>query len=230
LNPIKCVIIDDEELARKLLETYVERVSYLKWEASFENPLDGLSFLKSNPVDLLFLDIQMPQLKGTAFAELIAKSKTQIIFTTAYSEYAIKGFELNVLDYLLKPITFKRFLNAVERFPSKEPAGVIDDGHIVIKSGYNLHREPITNILYVESDSEYVHYYLESGKKITSNQSLTKLQGQLPPHFLRIHRSFIVNGQKVMGLKGRELQMQNSSILPISNTYYEEVKSILFGS
>lgn len=89
---IHCIIIDDEELARKLLETYVQKVDFLQWQGSFENPLDGLSFLKSNSVELLFLDIQMPELKGTDFAELIIKSNTKVIFTTAYSEYALKGF------------------------------------------------------------------------------------------------------------------------------------------
>lgn len=224
MSPISCVIIDDEELARTLLETYVGKVSSLKWLASFENPLEGLTFLNSNQVDLLFIDIQMPELSGTDFAELIAKSRTKVIFTTAYSEYAIKGFELNALDYLLKPITFNRFLAAVQKFSkddtqSKEP--------IVVKSGYDLYKIAPDDILYIESDSEYVHYHLENGKKIMANQSLSKLLPTLPESFLRVHRSYIVNGEKVTGLKGRELVILDKKI-PVSDSFYEAVKSKLF--
>lgn len=227
MNPISCVIIDDDELARELLETYVERVSFLSWQGSFENPLDGLSFLKSNAVDLLFLDIQMPEIKGTDFAELITRSKPKIVFTTAYSEYALKGFELNAMDYLLKPITFNRFLRAVEKFPGNKSADHIRTDHIVIKSGYDFHRVSSEEILYIESYSEYVHYHLENGSKVTANQSLSKLVSLLPESFLRVHRSYIVNGQKVSGLKGRELLINNLSI-PISDSYYEKVKAQLF--
>jgi DNA-binding LytR/AlgR family response regulator len=224
MKTINCIIIDDEELARTLLETYVEKVPFLKLEGSFENPMEALSFIKDNAIDLMFLDIQMPEIKGTDFAELIVKTQTQIIFTTAYSEYAIKGFELNVLDYLLKPITFNRFLSAVEKFPK---TALEQNEHLVIKSGYDLHKIAPNDILYIVSDSEYVNYHLENGKKIMVNQSLIKLLSVLPDSFLRVHRSYIVNGQKVSGLKGRELLIMDKKI-PVSDTYYEVVKSKLF--
>ncbi len=224
---INCVIIDDEELARKLIKTYIDKVDSLRWQASFENPLDGLSFMKANSVDLLFLDIQMPDLKGTDFAALIAKSDTKVIFTTAYSEYALKGFELNALDYLLKPITFNRFLTAVEKFPKGEATDPASIKPIVIKSGYDLYKVSPQEILYIESDGEYVHYHLDTGKKITANQSLKKLLPTLPDSFLRVHRSYIVNGQKVSSLKGRKLSI-NDSTIPVSDSYYEAVKSLLF--
>ncbi|MEO0726282.1 MAG: LytTR family DNA-binding domain-containing protein [Bacteroidota bacterium] len=224
---IHCIIIDDEELARKLLETYVQKVDFLQWQGSFENPLDGLSFLKSNSVELLFLDIQMPELKGTDFAELIIKSNTKVIFTTAYSEYALKGFELSALDYLLKPITFKRFLSAVEKFPRKEFINHASLKPIIIKSGYDFHKVLPQTILYIESNGEYVHYHLEDGKKLTAYQSLSKLIKTLPDSFLRVHRSYIVNGQKVSGLKSRNLLLSDIKI-PVSDSYLEAVKSILF--
>lgn len=224
---IKCVIIDDEELARKLLKTYINKVASLQWQASFESPLEGLSFLKSTPVDLLFLDIQMPDLKGTDFAELIAKSSTKVIFTTAYSEYALKGFELNALDYLLKPITFNRFLSAVEKFPKREVPDQDYTKPIVIKSGYDLYKVSPQEMLYIESNGEYVHYHLENGKKITANQSLSKLLPTLPDFFLRVHRSYIVNGQHVSSLKGRKLLIKDLTI-PVSDSYYEAVKATLF--
>ncbi|MBX2875775.1 MAG: LytTR family DNA-binding domain-containing protein [Saprospiraceae bacterium] len=224
---INCVIIDDEELARKLLKTYISKVASLQWQASFENPLDGLSYLKAHPVDLLFLDIQMPDLKGTDFAELIAKSNTKVIFTTAYSEYALKGFELNALDYLLKPITFNRFLSAVEKFPKREIRDYVSAKPIVIKSGYDLYKVSPQEILYIESNGEYVHYHLKNRKKITAHQSLSKLLPTLPDFFLRVHRSYIVNGQHVSSLKGRKLLLKDLTI-PVSDSYYEVVKSTLF--
>lgn len=224
MNPISCIIIDDEELARKLLETYVDKIEYLQCKASFEDPMMALSYLKEHTVDLLFLDIQMPQLKGTEFADLISKMKVRIVFTTAYSEYALQGFELNAMDYLVKPITFKRFLNAVEKFPQ---SGTRTDDALIIKSGYDLHKVVVNDIIYIQSDSEYVRYFLENGKKIMEHQSLSKLATTLPGHFLRVHRSFIVNTKKVTGLKGRDLILSEHKIA-VSDTYFDKVKKALF--
>jgi DNA-binding LytR/AlgR family response regulator len=227
MSPIRCIIIDDEELARKLLETYAGKVEHLEYKASFENPLEALSFLKKNDIDLIFLDIQMPELKGTDFAELILKSNTRIIFTTAYSEYALEGFELNALDYLLKPITFERFLKAISKFenklmPSKDTTG------ITVKSGYDLYRLEYRDIFYIESDSEYVHYHMADGKKIMSNQSLKKLEELLPSNmFFRVHRSYIVNKTWVKALKGRDLLINEVNI-PVSDSYYETVRKNMF--
>ncbi|MEL6535351.1 MAG: LytTR family DNA-binding domain-containing protein, partial [Bacteroidota bacterium] len=176
----------------------------------------------------LFLDIQMPEITGTEFAQLLSNDdRPKVVFTTAYSEYALKGFELSVLDYLLKPITFSRFLTAVEKFPREGSSVGVPTEHIVIKSGHDYHRVDAEDILYIESDSEYVHYHLESGQKIMAYQSLNKLVTSLPDSFLRVHRSYIVNGQKVSGLTGRELLIKGQAI-PISDSYYEQVKAKLF--
>lgn len=219
-----CIIIDDEELARTLLNTYVDKVDYLQLKASFENPLEALTFLKENSVDLIFLDIQMPQLKGTDFAELVQKTGVQIIFTTAYSEYALQGFELSALDYLLKPITFKRFLSAVEKLPKTL---TMDSDKITIKSGYDLHKIAFAEILYIESDSEYVNYHLTNGKKIMAYQSLSKLAAMLPDTFMQVHRSYVINKEKVTGLKGRDVLLTDR-IVPVSDRYFEQVKNKLF--
>lgn len=219
-----CIIIDDEELARTLLNTYVDKVDYLQLKASFENPLEALTFLKENSVDLIFLDIQMPQLKGTDFAELVQKTGVQIIFTTAYYEYALQGFELSALDYLLKPITFKRFLSAVEKLPKTL---TMDSDKITIKSGYDLHKIAFAEILYIESDSEYVNYHLTNGKKIMAYQSLSKLAAMLPDTFMQVHRSYVINKEKVTGLKGRDVLLTDK-IVPVSDRYFEQVKNKLF--
>ena len=226
MHKLKCIVVDDEELARGLIKTYIDKLEYLECVATFESPLEALTLLKSSKIDLLFLDIQMPDIKGTEFAELIDATETRIVFTTAYSEYALKGFELNALDYLVKPITFKRFLSAVEKFPKNE---IATDNYLVIKSGYDLHKVLLVDIVYIESDSEYVKYYFENGKKIMANQSLSKLVTSLPDYFLRVHRSYIVNKHKVTGLKGRDLLLSENQI-PVSDSYYDIVKKELFTS
>ncbi len=221
---LKCIVVDDEELARELIKAYIDKLDYLECVAIYESPLEALATIKNSKIDLLFLDIQMPDIKGTEFADLISNTDTRIIFTTAYSEYALKGFELNALDYLVKPVTFKRFLSAIEKFPKKEGTS---NNTIVIKSGYDLHKLRTKNIIYIESDSEYVNYHLENGHKLMANQSLSKLVTILPDHFLRVHRSYIINKQKVTGLKGRVLLLSEKKI-PVSDSYYDMVKSTLF--
>jgi len=219
----KCLIIDDEELARGLLKTYVEKVDFLELTGSFESPLDALQILKSEAIDLIFLDIQMPDLKGTDFARLV-DPKTKIIFTTAYAEYALDGFELNALDYLLKPIPFERFLTAVNKLSSI--SSIEPQTTITVKSGYDLHKISLEEITHIESDSEYVIFYT-GNKKVMSNQSLKSLERTLPKNFMRVHRSFIVNKNKVTGLKSRELLLSEIRI-PVSDSYFELVKKELF--
>lgn len=225
MGSIKCLIVDDEELARSLLKTYIAKVNFLELVADFENPLDAIQVLKEQKIDLLLLDIQMPEIKGTEFAKMIPRS-TQVIFTTAYSEYALEGFELNAIDYLLKPITFERFLKAVNKIRTNADQDVSEDS-IIVKSGYDLHKLRYASILYIESDSEYAIYHTPTGK-IMSNQSLTALEKKLPTAlFMRVHRSFIVNKKKVSALKGRDLFIDQTAI-PVSARYFELVKSNLF--
>tara|TARA_R100000935_G_scaffold2714_6_gene7498 strand:+ start:11521 stop:12192 length:672 start_codon:yes stop_codon:yes gene_type:complete len=223
MSRTKCIIIDDEELARGLLKTYVEKLGTLELIGSFESPIDALQILKTETIGLIFLDIQMPDLKGTDFAKLV-DAKTKIIFTTAYSEYALDGFELNALDYLLKPITFERFLTAVnklEAINSNESQTTI-----TVKSGYDLHKLNLEEITHIESDSEYVIFYT-GNKKVMSNQSLKSLERSLPKNFMRVHRSFIINKNKVTGLKSRDLLISELRI-PVSDSYFELVKKELF--
>ncbi|WP_298540183.1 LytTR family DNA-binding domain-containing protein [uncultured Aquimarina sp.] len=222
---LKCLIIDDEELARALLKTYIDKLDFIDIIGSFENPIDAMESLKNESIDVVFLDIQMPELKGTDFAKLIPSS-TQVIFTTAYSEYALEGFELNALDYLLKPITFDRFLVAVTKIKKNIPPTNIEDT-ITIKSGYDLHKIKYCDIHYIESDSEYVVFNTDS-KKIMSHQTLKSLNEALPnSFFIRVHRSFIVNKYKVTALKGKDLFLSEIKI-PVSSSYYESVKEQLF--
>lgn len=223
----KCIIIDDEELARGLIQSYVSKLDFLELVGSYENPLEALDCLKKESIDIVFLDIQMPEIKGTDFAKLIPQS-TKVIFTTAYSEYALEGYELNVMDYLLKPITFQRFLKAVQKLKPEVPLKNESEKTITVKSGYDLFKLKIDEITHIESDSEYAVFYTNS-KKIMSLQSLKSLEKTLDPSdFIRVHRSFIVNKSKVTGLKGRDLSLGTIQI-PVSDSYYELVKKELFG-
>ncbi|WP_417444425.1 LytR/AlgR family response regulator transcription factor [Joostella sp.] len=225
----RCLIIDDEELARALIKSYIDKLDFLKLVASFESPLDAMQILKEEAVDLIFLDIQMPNIKGTDFAKLIPKN-TKVIFTTAYSEYALEGFELDALDYLLKPISFERFLKAVNKLQEQNtthPLANDENKTITVKSGYDLYKLKVDDILYIESDSEYVNFYT-ADKKIMSLQSLKSLEKILNPSvFIRVHRSYLINKNKVTGLKGRFLVISEANI-PISDFKFNSVKNQLF--
>ena len=224
---LKCLVIDDEELARELLNIYINKLDFIKIVGSFENPLNAIEVLKNESIDIVFLDIQMPEIKGTDFAKMIPSS-TQIIFTTAYSEYALEGFELNAIDYLLKPITFDRFLTAINKIHKSNPLPSRESEEtITIKSGYDLHKIKYNDILFVESDSEYVVFNTVT-KKIMSHQTLKSLNDKLPnTMFMRVHRSFIINKNKVTALKGKDLLLSDIKI-PVSSSYYDLVKDQLF--
>jgi DNA-binding LytR/AlgR family response regulator len=224
MNSINCIVVDDEELARSLLITYIDKLEFLNLIGEAENPLEALNLMKEHSVDLLFLDIQMPEIKGTEFAKMV-NPDTKIIFTTAYSQYALEGFELNAVDYLLKPITFERFLTAVNKVKTNQPIETSDT--IIIKSGYDLHKVRYEDILYVVSDSEYVTFHL-ADRKIISNQRLKTVEQELPnSQFMRVHRSYIINKQRVTGLKGRDLLL-SEIIIPVSDSYFENAKKELF--
>jgi DNA-binding LytR/AlgR family response regulator len=187
--------------------------------------LEALQILQNQDIDLLFLDIQMPELSGTSVAKIV-NPKTRIIFTTAYSQYALDGFDLNVLDYLLKPITFERFEQAIVK--AKNYFQIHNQPNtITIKSGYDLHKIRLEDILFIEGSSEYVTFQTTE-KRIMSYQTLKSLEVSLPNHqFMRVHRSYIVNRNKVDSLKGKEILIENFKI-PVSETYLEEVKRSLF--
>lgn len=222
---LKCIIIDDEELAILLLKSYIEKLDFLDLVATFEMPLEAMSIFKKESIDVVFLDIQMPDLKGTDFAKMIPAS-TKIIFTTAYTEYAVKSYELNALDYLLKPISFDRFLIAVQKIPILQK-NELEKNTLTVKSGYDLHKLKYHDILYVESDSEYVIFHTTK-EKIMSLQRLKVIEEMLPSTiFQRVHRSYIVNKKLVTTLKGKDLFISDLKI-PVSNKYLELVKEKLF--
>jgi DNA-binding LytR/AlgR family response regulator len=238
MNNLTCIIVDDEELARKLLETYVEKLPSLSLLKSYKNPELAIEFLKENPVDLVLLDIQMPELSGLEFVKQMDNIKPHIIFTTAYSDFALDGFALDVTDYLLKPFSFERFSAAIKKVEevvelerkanlfTKEEDEVAKE-ILLVKSEHKIHRLLIKDIDYIQSMREYVAYY-RSGKRLLSLNSLKHLEEQLAPNgFIRIHKSYLVDSGKVQMLEGNALHI-NGEKLPIGASYKEKVVKLLF--
>ena len=237
---ISCIIVDDEELARTLLENYINRLPYLNLVGKCSNPIEALQLLQNQSVDLIFLDIQMPEMTGTDFLKSLSH-KPMVVFTTAYAEYALEGFELDVIDYLLKPFPFERFLKAVnkatdisklkykgENISVESPkSSSTQKNYILVKSEHKVYRISYDDIRYIQSMREYVAFYTPVGK-ILSLGSLKKLEVDLPRNqFLRIHKSYIISQEKVSTLEGNMVHIGKEKI-PIGASYREEILKILF--
>ncbi|TNE53851.1 MAG: response regulator transcription factor [Bacteroidetes bacterium] len=212
---ISCIIVEDEPLALKRTKSYVLKTPILELMGSFENANDALKFLTTQPIDLIFLDIRMDELTGIEFLET-ANVKSKIIFTTAFEEYAIKGYELNVLDYLLKPFTYPRFLQAINKYESvnNEPSN-----YIFVKSGYALEKVYLNEVLYIEGMGDYRRIHTSSNKKIMTLQTFTELQQLLPKmNFQRVHKSYLVSIEKIDVIERNFIAIGKEKI-PISATY-----------
>ena len=225
---LTCAIIDDEPLAVELLESYVRKTPFLELKGAYNGGITALEALKTEPVDLLFCDIQMPELSGLEFARIISK-ETKIVFTTAFDQYAIDGYNVNALDYLLKPISFERFLQtvnkALEWFDIQDRQKTMrEDRFVFVKSEYKLQKINFDDILYVEGVKDYVKFYFtDSSKNIMSLMNMKKVEEYLPsPEFMRIHRSYIVHMPKVE-LIDRFRIVIGDQYLPISESYKNEM-------
>lgn len=223
---INCNAIDDEPLALSKLESFIIKVPDMKLTRIFDNAIDAIGWLKENSVDLIFLDIQMEQLTGIQFLETIG-STSRVIITSAYDQYAIKGFELNVTDYLLKPFSFQRFLQAVnkvmEYFAQKPEGKKTTSGYdtfIFVKTEYRLERVDIDDILYIEGMKDYLRIIC-TDKKIMTLQSFARIEESLPAKkFCRVHKSFIVAIDKIKSIERGVILIADQRI-PVSNTYKE---------
>ena len=228
---INCAIIDDEPLAAGLLESYVAKTPYLNLTGTYNSAITAMRDLRDNPVPLLFLDIQMPELSGVEFAKILPKD-TKIIFTTAFPQYALEGYKVNALDYLLKPISYEDFLRATEKAQDwynmiQKHETYNDDRIMFIKSEYKLLRVCLDDILYVEGLKDYVRICLKNGEKIMSLMSMKKLEDYLPrPEFLRTHRSYIVHMPEVRSIDRFRIVF-GDMFIPISDNYKEEVQQYL---
>lgn len=226
----RCLIVDDEPLAIELLKNHVTQLDTLEIAGACNNALKASEMLRTTHVDLLFLDIKMPQVSGIEFLKML-RQPPAVIFTTAYREYAMDGYELDVVDYLLKPITFDRFFKAVERYYSRkiplagsqvQPTSAAE-ACIYIKIANKTHRLPVNEILYIESLKDYIAVHRTDGSSLSAKYKISDLEEELKGQpFLRIHRSFIVNLQKVSAYTMQDVEIGNIE-LPIGNSYREYV-------
>lgn len=230
---LKCVIIDDEPLAIDVIKNYIARIKGLEITASFNSALDSLEFFQQNKVDLLFLDINMPVLDGYSFIKSL-NNRPQVIITTAHEEYAVKGYELEILDYLVKPIPFPRFLKAVNKAllqrRSVAQNTAFKKEHIFVKvDSKKLKKIFIDDILLVESLKDYIKIITNSGNYIV-HQSLTGITNDLPSHsFLRIHRSYTVAVNKIDVVEGNSLEI-NGIRYTIGRSYISDAKKRILDS
>ncbi len=234
---IHCLIVDDEQLARDMLGAYCQKISFLNITGKCKSAAEAAVFLKEKNIELIFLDINMPKQSGVDFLRQL-KKPPKVIFTTAYSEYAIEGYELDVVDYLLKPIGFERFENAVlkakELSETKTKAIAFDaaqsfeNQHILVKEGYSQHIVFLKDIIHVKAMREYVVYHTSNGK-LMELSPISSVEKLLPSeHFIRIHRSFLVAKSAVTGHEKKSLLLKDGTILPLGKTYKQWVLKELF--
>ena len=228
------MIVDDEPLAIEVLESYVARMDELELVATSDNAIKAFEILKKQPVDLLFLDIQMPKLNGIEFLKILDPSP-KVVFTTAYREYALESYELNVLDYLLKPISFERFLKTINKISNSEaplvseslPTKEVEEPYIFMKSDRKMVKVMLKDICYIESLKDYIRIKTDEGKDIVSLQKISYVEEKLPSQqFLRIHRSFIVSVKKIEKFSSQTVEIKGKEI-PIGRNYKSEVASFL---
>jgi DNA-binding LytR/AlgR family response regulator len=225
---IRCLIADDEPLALDVLSRYIATVPSLELLASFQKPVEAFDYLQHHAVDLLFIDIKMPGITGVELIKSLHNSP-EVVFTTAFREYAVEGFELQVLDYLVKPISLNRFLQTIDKYykrgVSKEANQRSSDGHqsfIFIKDGKAMVKVPLDEILFVEALKNYVRLKTIS-KDIISYHSMSYMEDKLPPHqFQRIHKSFLINLNRVDRYSGDSVQI-GDKMLSIGKTYQDTV-------
>ena len=225
---INCAIIDDEPLAAGLLKSYAEKTPFLNLIGTYGSAVEAMKELRNNPAHLLFLDIQMPELSGIEFAKILPK-ETKVIFTTAFEQYAIEGYKVSALDYLMKPVSYEEFLKAANKAldwfcVSQKKQTYAADRFMYVKSDYKLVRVALDDILYIEGLKDYIRIYLADGQKIMSLMNMKKMEDYLPrPEFLRTHRSYIVHMSKAEAIERFRIVF-GDQYLPISDSYKEDVQ------
>lgn len=231
---LKCAIVDDEPLALELLKSYVKKAPVLELNGAYSSAIEAMKMLPDNPVDLLFLDIQMPELNGLEFSHMVPED-TRIVFTTAFGQYALDGYKVNALDYLLKPISYTDFLQSVnkavqwfdrKRGTDNEPTDKPD--FIYVKSDYKLIQISLKDILYIEGLKDYVKIHLEGeSRPILSLTSLKALEEKLPTdRFIRVHRSYIVQKQKNKVIDKARIVF-GKEYIPVSESYKQELQNYI---
>lgn len=232
---LRCLLIDDEPPALKVLESHISQINGLEIVAQCKNALEALDVLGSKAVDLMFLDIKMPKILGTDFLKNLSHPP-KVIFVTAYRDYAVDGYDLDVVDFLVKPVSFERFVKAirkVQRMMGHDVPSAINnnksnaDAFVYLKVDRIMQKVFVDDILYIESWKDYIKVFLTTGKNILVKQSISAMENLLSDHkFLRVHRSFMVSVEKISGYNALSVQV-NSTEIPIGRLYKQSVMDIL---
>ncbi|MCR8557783.1 LytTR family DNA-binding domain-containing protein [Mucilaginibacter sp. BJC16-A38] len=229
MKKLNCIIVDDEPVARKILHEFVEQVPFLNMQGKFENAAKAELFLRNNNVDLIFLDIEMPKTSGLQFLQKMEFESTMAILTTAFPQYALEGYELDIIDYLLKPFAFNRFLKAVHKardFYQMRAGSSTPQSYIFIKSEKRIEKLELADIMYAESTGNYVSIFTEN-QKVIAYLTMKSLECQLPEKmFIKIHQSYLVNCDRIQAIEGNEIKIGNRS-LPMSRNYRDNVMNIV---
>ena len=233
---IRCLAIDDEPLALQQLTTYIQKVPFLELAAQCQSALEARKFLEQDSVDAIFCDINMPDLNGMDFVKSL-QAPPLIVFTTAYSEYAVEGFKVNAVDYLLKPFGLDDFRRAANRIKERQESVSTNIQHpipntqpasLFVKTDYRMVKISIADIRYIEGMSEYLKIYLEGEEKpIITLLSMKKIETRLPENFMRIHRSYIVNLHKILEVNKNRIIMDAETYLPVGDMYKEAFQQYL---
>lgn len=229
----KCLIVDDEPLAVQLLKRHIEELGNMQLMGTCNNAIEASSFLMQNSIELLFLDIQMPRLTGIEFLKAL-KNPPPVILTTAHREFALDGYELDVIDYLLKPITFERFLTSIDKYYRRKEKITLTTSiqsssmlevYVRIKSGIKTYQFNESDILYIESRKDFIQIHLKDGEKPMLKYRLGQIEQELSESFIRIHKSFIINKKKINSFTPNSIEIGNN-VLVIGNVYKSKFEQI----
>jgi len=235
---ISCIAIDDEPLAVKKISAYIQKTSFLELVAECRSAFEAMEILNNRAIQLLFIDINMPDLSGLEFVKSLT-DKPYIVFTTAYSEYAVEGFQVDAADYLLKPVNYSSFLKAANKVKnlidlntnSQKESIRATASHLFVKSDYKLIRIELDDIRYIESQHEYIKIHLVNNKPVMTQLSMKSIEEQLPSdRFMRVHRSFIVNLKRVSVVERNRIVFDGKVYIPVSEQYKENFQAYLDGN
>ncbi len=238
---IRCIIVDDEPLALHVLEDYMSKIPFLQLVKATTNPIEALTLVQEGNVDLVFLDVQMPELTGIQFLR-IANGKAKVILTTAYPQYALEGYDLDVIDYLLKPIAFDRFFKSVQKAqavlqpaakpiqpePAQRPQQDFLSDFIFVKTEHKIQKVYLNEILFIEGLKDYISIFT-TAERIITLQNMKKMEDALPiKHFMRVHKSYIVSINKIDSIERSRIFM-GDKVIPVGDTYRDEFFKIVDG-
>jgi two-component system, LytTR family, response regulator LytT len=235
---ISCITIDDEPLAVKKLSAYVQKTTFLELVAECRSAFEAMEIINNRTIQLIFIDINMPDLSGLEFVKSLT-DKPYIVFTTAYSEYAVEGFQVDAADYLLKPITYSSFLKAANKVKnlidlnanSHKESIRTTLSHLFVKSDYKLIRIELDDIKYIESQHEYIKIHLINSAPVMTQLSMKTIEEQLPSdRFMRVHRSFIVNLKKISVIERNRIVFDGKVLIPVSDQYKEKFQEYINGN